>query len=104
MISNLWPEYKWQMIGAAVGAIFHLCTVVLVLVITGGSGEGQGGLVLLLDFPLVIFLQAIPHGNTFLYGSVLYYIFFFSLFGTAMYAVVGWLVGDFLDFIRRKLC
>ena len=102
-MNNLWPEYKWQLIGAAIGATFHFCTVVLVLVITGGSGEGQGGLVLLLDFPLVIFLQAIPNGNIILYGPVLYYIFFFSLFGTAMYAVIGWLVGDFLGYIRRKL-
>lgn len=102
-MKNIWPKYKTPIIFCSIWALFHLCTVVLLLVITGGSGELQGWVVWLLDFPLVILLQAIPHGNTFLYGSALNYIFFFSLFGTAMYAVIGWWVGYFLHYMRRKL-
>ena len=100
-MKGIWPKYKTPFLFGSIGALFHLCTVVLVLIITGGSGERQGWIVLLLDFPLVVLLQVIPHGNIFLYGSVLNYIFFFSLFGTAMYSGVVWLVGYFWDYLGK---
>jgi hypothetical protein len=97
------PSYKIPIVFSSIGILFHLCFVVLSLVITGGSGEWQSWIVLVLDFPLVFFLQNIPHGNSFLYGSSIKYIIFFTFFGTAMYAVFGWCVGYFLEYMRKDL-
>lgn len=68
----------------------------------GGSGEGQAWVVFFLDFPLVMFLKVIPHGNTFLYGPVSSYIFFFSILGTFLYAIIGGGIGFFLEKIERQ--
>lgn len=102
-MNSIWSTYKTPIVFSSIGVLFHLCSVVLSLVITGGSGEWQSWIVLVLDFPLVIFLQNIPHGNFFLYGSALNYILFFSFFGTAMYAVIGCCLGYFLEYIRKDL-
>lgn len=102
-MNGIWPNYKTPIVFSSIGGLFHLCSVVLLLVITGGSGEPQSWIVLVLDFPLVIFLQTIPHGNYFLYGSALNYIIFFSFFGTAMYAGIGWCVGFSLEYRRKYL-
>ena len=78
---------------AAGFALLHVLTVVLMLVTTGGHGEGQAFGVLLLDFPLVLLLQVIPGGGYILYGSVTAYIWFFSVAGTLMYAGIGYCIG-----------
>jgi hypothetical protein len=74
-------------------ALFHVLTVVQTLVTTQGSGGGQGFLVLFLDLPLVLLLQAVPGGGHILYGSLVAYIWFFSIAGTLLYATVGYGVG-----------
>ncbi len=78
---------------AATFALFHLLTVTWTLVTTGGAGEGQAFTVLLFDWPLVILLDHVPRGGYILYGSVTMYVWFFSIAGTAMYAVIGYLLG-----------
>ena len=97
IMTQFWPRFKWRIIAASLGALFHLCTVVLVLVVSGGKGEEQAGMVFIFDLPLVLFLQAIPQGEKILYGAPFNYILFFSIFGTSIYVVVGWVVGHFID-------
>ena len=77
-------------------ALLHVATVVLMLVSSGGHGEGQAFGVLLFDFPLVLLLQVVPGGGYVLYGSVTAYVWFFSIVGTLMYAGVGYVVGAIL--------
>jgi hypothetical protein len=89
---------------ALVFALFHVLTVVLTLLATRGSGEGQAGMVVLLDFPLVLLLQALPHGGYILYNSIEAYVWFFSVAGTSMYAAVGYCVGTLIAvFIARMI-
>ena len=90
--------FTWRIIGASLGALFHFCTVVLPLVVTGGKGEGQAGIVFIFDLPLVLFLQIFPQGEKILYGTPFNYIAFFSFFGTALYVAVGWVVGYFIEY------
>ena len=102
IMNAYWSKYKPRIVWGFIGGLFHLFTVVPILVVTGGSGEGQAWVVFFLDFPLVMFLKVIPHGNTFLYGPVSSYIFFFSIFGTFLYAIMGGGIGFFLEKIERQ--
>jgi hypothetical protein len=81
------------LICALIFALLHVLTVVVTLFATHGSGEGQALTVALLDFPLVLLLQAVPRGTYILYGSTEAYVWFFSIAGTVMYAAVGYCVG-----------
>ncbi|MDR4495905.1 MAG: hypothetical protein R3B74_16115 [Nitrospirales bacterium] len=94
-----WPRYKWRVILSSFGFLFHLCTVVLVLVLSGGIGEGQAGVVFFIDLPLSLIVLGVPQVGKMLSGPFSY-ILFFSFFGTAMYAVGGWVVGYFIDLKR----
>lgn len=90
-----------KIITGMVFASFHILTVVLTLINTGGSGEGQAMLVIIIDYPLVLLLGAVPGGSHILYGSTTAYIFFFSIVGTLMYALVGFLLGLGIDKLKR---
>lgn len=96
-MTQFWPRFKWRIIAGSLGALFHLCTVVLVLVLSGGKGEGQAGLVFILDLPLALFVLGVPTAENILYSYPYGYIIFFSFFGTLLYAGLGWIVGCFLD-------
>ena len=87
---------------AAAFALLHVCTVVLMLISSGGHGEGQAFGVLLMDFPLVLLLQIIPGGGRILYGSVTAYVWFFSIGGTLMYAGIGYCTGAMLRLFMRQ--
>ena len=87
---------------AVLFGLFHGCTVVATLAETHGAGEGQALAVAILDFPLVLLLQAIPGGGKILYAtdSTRPYVFFFSFFGTLMYILAGALLGGLIDYLR----
>ena len=78
---------------AAGFALLHVLMVVMLLITTGGHGEGQAFGVALVDFPLVLLLQHVPGGGYILYNSVTAYIWFFSIAGTLMYAGIGYCIG-----------
>ena len=85
---------RWiPIICAAVFAIFHIVLVVTALFSSHGAGEGQAFLVAIFDLPLVLLLEAVPGGGHILYGSTVAYVWFFSVVGTALYAVVGYGAG-----------
>jgi hypothetical protein len=88
---------------ASVFALFHVLTVVLTLVSTRGGGEGQAFLVALLDFPLLLLLQAVPGGGYILYGSTVAYVWFFSVAGTLLYAATGYFVGVLLRALMARM-
>ena len=88
---------------AAAFALLHVCTVVLMLISTGGHGEGQAFGVFLMDFPLVLLLQIVPGGGHILYGSVTAYVWFFSVVGTFMYAGIGYCIGGLLRLLMNKI-
>jgi hypothetical protein len=90
-------------VGSTLFGLFHLLTIVSTLISTRGSGEGQAFAVLLLDFPLVLLLQAIPGGGIILYNSTTAYILFFSIAGTLMYVAIGGLLGVLVDKLRQRL-
>jgi hypothetical protein len=80
--------------------------VVATLLSSHGAGEGQAFIVAILDYPLVLLLEALPGGGHILYNSTVAYVWFFSIAGTVLYAVVGYCVGVLLramaTFIRRR--
>ena len=85
-------------------AAAHLLFVVVPLVVTQGSGEGQAISVVLFDAPLVSVLQKMHGGPDLLYatGGVHAYIWFFSVAGTSMYAAVGLVLGLLVRLVRRR--
>lgn len=91
------------LICASVFALFHVLTVVSTLVSTHGAGEGQAFLVALVDFPLVLLLQAVPGGGHILYGSTVAYVWFFSIAGTLFYAVIGYFTGILLRALLARM-
>jgi hypothetical protein len=84
-------------------AAFHVLTVVTVLVVTRGQGEGQAFFVALVDFPLIHLLDALPNGAYILYHSRAAYIWFFSVAGTLMYAAIGYGFGLLLRALLTRL-
>ena len=87
---------------AAVFAIFHILTVAVPILTSGGSGETQAFAAAILDIPISWLLSLSPTGREVLYGSwQLLYILVFSIGGTLMYAAVGALVGCGIHVIIR---
>ena len=81
---------------ASVLGLFHVILVVATLFSSHGAGEGQAFIVAILDYPLVQLLEALPGGGQILYNSTVAYVWFFSIAGTVLYAVVGYCVGVLL--------
>ena len=80
---NFWQEYKYQIIGASVGILFHS---LLLVVVMGGKGTIAVFLVLF-DFPLVI-MRDLFHINS---GMSPFGVDIFLIVGgTVMYAILGW--------------
>jgi hypothetical protein len=82
---------------------FHLVFIVLTLIVTGGSGEGQGMMVYVFDFPLVFVMHYVPGGYYVLYESKTAYILFFSIFGTLMYFGVGAILGFVIERLIQRI-
>jgi hypothetical protein len=86
------PRVPW--LTALVFASVHLAIVVRKLLFSRGIGEDQGWLVLWFDFPLVGLLEILPDGvGSAIYGSRAVYVTFFSVAGTLMHALFGFLLG-----------
>jgi hypothetical protein len=83
------------LIGALLLAAVHMLLVVIPVVSSGGSGEGQAMSVAYCDFPLVFLLEKSGRGGQLLYGigQSRQYVWFFSIAGTLMYAAVGFVLG-----------
>jgi len=83
------------LIGALLFAGIHVLLVVIPVVSSGGSGEGQAMAVAYCDFPLVFLLEKSARGGQLLYGigQSRQYVWFFSIAGTLMYAAVGFVLG-----------
>jgi len=85
----------------------HLLFVVIPLITSGGSGEGQAMAVALFDAPLVHILLKLHGGSDLLYsvGDTRAYMWFFAVAGTFMYAAVGFVLGLLLRLVhlRRKI-
>ena len=98
------PVRRKYVIGitALVFTLFHFVVVVVPVVASRASGEGQAWLVMLFDFPLVLLLSMLPGGGQILYNNTAAYTFVFCTIGTLMYAALGALVGLIIDIIRTK--
>lgn len=97
---RIFPEYKRSTEYALLGAVFHVVIVVIPLLLSGGTGEAGktvGWFVIILDFPLMFILNtALP--------NALGFIWYFSLCGTLLYALGGWLIGYITDkYSQRRL-
>ena len=103
MSRTRFPGHRVPWICALIFAAFHLLAVVTTLVATQGSGEGQAFTVALVDFPLVMLLNALPNGGYILYNSVVAYVWFFSIAGTLMYAAIGYCFGVLLRALVTRL-
>ena len=83
------------LIGALIFTGIHVLLVVIPVVSSGGSGEGQAMAVAYCDFPLVFLLEKSARGGQLLHGigHVRQYVWFFSIAGTLMYAALGLMLG-----------
>ena len=98
---SLRRQIPW--ICALIFAAFHLLAVVTTLVATQGQGEGQAIFVALVDFPLLMLIEALPNGAYIMYNSRAAYIWFFSIAGTLMYAAIGYCFGVLLRALVTRL-
>ena len=103
-MKTLWPKYKVPIILASIGALFHLIFVVYPLVASGYSGEGIAMWLLIVDFPLWWLENAARKFWGVLGLSKTMHILYYSIFGTLMYILAGWVVGWLWDhFLFRKV-
>ena len=98
-MTKLLPQYKRSTVYALIGAIFHFVVVVLPLLIMGlgGLAKGYGWLVYFFDFPLVLLDGYIRALRSFVYASKIGYVLYYSVCGTVLYALLGWLAGYLKD-------
>ena len=109
-IKSVWPKYKVPIILASLGALFHIIFVAYPLVASVLFDMGSEGLAMwlvIVDFPLVWLEDAAIKRWSLLNPSNVMRVFYFSFFGTIMYAIcgwfVGWVVGGLLNqFLFRK--
>ena len=85
---------------ASVLALFHIIVVVVPVLSSHASGEGQAFIVALLDFPLVAYLQRTSGGSRVLYDDMAAYTQVFCIGGTLMYVCVGAVLGFLIDAVR----
>jgi len=89
-IKTIWYSYKYRMICAALGILFHLGLIVLTLM-----AKGQAILILgFMDLPITLLFY--PLGwigiKVWKFDVLIYFVG-----GTLMYAVLGWCMGHFLE-------
>lgn len=103
MSATAFPRRPVPLVCALIFAAFHVLTVVTTLVVSRGHGEGPAFFVALVDFPLVMLLDAVPNGSYILYKSYVAFFLFFSIAGTLMYAAVGYSFGVLLRALITRL-
>ncbi|WP_447962431.1 hypothetical protein [Nitrospira sp. Ecomares 2.1] len=94
------PEYNRSITYALIGMAFHFVVVVLPLIIHGlgtEGVEGVGWLTLLFDFPLTLLEVNFGILEHLVVTSTIGYILYYSLGGTVLYALGGWVVGFLRD-------
>ena len=90
-MKNFWESYKFRIIGAGLGVVFHSLLLWVVM-----TGKGLISILLILfDFPILIFLYVLGYfihvfGNELFEVSV-------GVGGTIMYGLLGWKAGPFLE-------
>ncbi len=88
---TLWHRYKFRMIGAGLGILFHLSAIGLMFM-----SEGIVFLILVfVDFPITLLLFPLDWLGIQLWKEVV--ILFYFIGGTLMYAMLGWFMGPFLE-------
>lgn len=92
--------YNRTLIAASVFASFHIVAVALPVLSSHGQGETQAFAVMIFDIPLV-WLLSVFGGRAVLNGGP-WYVAIFSVVGTLMYAVMGALLGFFVDRLRVR--
>jgi hypothetical protein len=99
-MTKLLPQYKRSTVYALIGVVFHFVVVVVPLLVSGGTGEagkGAGWIALIFDFPLTLLelnILAIEH---LVVTSTMGYILYYTLGGSLLYGLVGWLIGYVTD-------
>ena len=100
-MKNFWGKYKFRIIGAALGTLFHLAVI-------GFVYSAEGSMLFLIfwfvDFPLTIII--VPLAKLLVYARSLHPIlewlavvlgyYGFLVGGTLMYGLLGWFSGPFL--------
>jgi hypothetical protein len=83
---TFWEKYKIRIMGAILGALFHLALIGIVV-----GGEGQIFLILVfMDFPITL-IWSLLFGVVGTGGTPMVITYFIG--GTLMYAILGWLAG-----------
>ena len=103
---RIFPEYKRSTEYALFGAVFHVVVVVIPLLLSGGTGEAGktvGWFVIIFDFPLLFTLNTTLPNILKHFIDSMGFIWFFSLCGTLLYALGGWLIGYAWDkYLQRR--
>ncbi len=81
---TFWQQYKYSIIGATLGIVFHS---LLLVVVMGGKGI-IGVFLVMFDFPIYIFLLVLD--DWFGYFGNEWFEVSMGVGGTIMYAVLGW--------------
>ena len=91
---------------ALIGVVFHVMVVVIPLLLSGGTGEAGktvGWFVIIFDFPLLFTLSTTLPNIIKQFIDSMGFIWFFSLWGTLLYALGGWLIGYAWDkYLQRR--
>ena len=86
--SDIWQQYKYSIIGATLGIVFHS---LLLVVVMGGRGI-IGVFLVMFDFPLAIPMYLFDiWSDIHIFGVDI----LFVVGGTVMYAVLGWKAHSF---------
>jgi len=103
VIEKFWLKHKVAIILASLAALFHVGFVVYGLVAIGNSGGERKYAItawfVIVDFPLYVLGFVFPDLGIRFSNTVL--TLYFSIFGTLMYALVGWTLGWIVDCFRH---
>ncbi|MGD9853037.1 MAG: hypothetical protein AB7T38_17450 [Nitrospirales bacterium] len=104
-MSRIFPEYKRSTVYALTGVVFHLVVVVIPLLLSGGTGEAgksAGLIALFFDFPLTILEISFRTIEHLVVTSTMGYLLYYSLGGSLLYALGGWILGFLMDSLSRR--
>jgi hypothetical protein len=84
-MNTFWIKNKYRIVGAALGIFFHLVLLGFAALVS------QGFFIIgFLDLPLWVLAELVSLREK-------YYVFLFTLGGTLMYALIGWMSGPILE-------
>ncbi len=99
---KFWLKHKVAIVLAFLAALFHVGFVVYGLVVIGDSGEEKYAITawfVIVDFPL--YVLGVVFSDLGIRTSSTVLTLYFSIFGTLMYALVGWILGEIVDYFRH---